>query len=132
MTLVMALISLTVLTMTLLAVELMFTYATLGFGYGFSANRAPVERSKLAKRIQNTYQNQVEANAYAVPVLAAAALVGVHSPQAQTAALIFVLGRLAFAGLYYTGIPFVRVPAFLATNLALAYIVYAVLTSGLL
>ncbi|MFY0681101.1 MAG: MAPEG family protein [Thalassovita sp.] len=132
MTLVMALISLTVLTMTLLAVELMFTYATLGFGYGFSANRAPVERSKLAKRIQNTYQNQVEANAYAVPVLAAAALVGVHSPQAQTAALIFVLGRVAFAGLYYTGIPFVRIPAFLVANLALAYIVYAVLTSGLL
>ncbi|MBL4726105.1 MAG: MAPEG family protein, partial [Rhizobiaceae bacterium] len=61
-------------------------------------------------RIQRAYQNQVESAAYVVPVLAAGALVGLEGSGAETAALLIILGRIAFALLYYTGIPFIRVP----------------------
>lgn len=127
-----ALVAFGVLTLILLGVEIMFTYATQGFGYGFSANRGAVERSALGLRIQRAYQNQVESAAYGVPVLAVAAISGLQGSGAEIAALLFVLGRAAFAVLYYTGIPFVRVPAFLLSTLSVFYIAYALSVSGLL
>lgn len=127
-----ALVAFGVLTLILLGVEIMFTYATQGFGYGFSANRGAVERSALGLRIQRAYQNQVESAAYGVPVLAVAAISGLQGSSAEIAALLFVLGRAAFAVLYYTGIPFVRVPAFLLSTLSVFYIAYALSVSGLL
>jgi len=62
-----------------------------------------------------------------VPVLAAAAVTGLQSGSAETAALPFVIGRIAFALLYYTGIPFARVPAFALATLSTFYIAYAML-----
>ena len=67
MTFVTALVLYGLLTLVLLGNEIFYTYATQGFGYGFSANRGPVERSPLALRIQRAYQNQVESAAYGVP-----------------------------------------------------------------
>lgn len=127
-----ALVSVGLITVILLATEIMFTYATLGFGFGFSANRGKVEKSKLAIRIQRTYQNQVESTAYSVPILAAAAFIGLESSSAETAALVLVIARVAFAALYYTGIPFIRVPAFVAGTFSTIFIAYTVLVSGLL
>ena len=116
------------LTLILLGVEIMFTYATQGFAYGFSANRGSVDRSPFALRIQRAYQNHSESAAYGVPVLAAAAVSGLQSPGVEIAALIFVVGRAAFAVLYYTGITFIRVPAFLMGTLSILYIAYDLLT----
>ena len=120
------------LTVVLLFIEIQFTYLKQGFSFGFSSNRSTtLEFSPLARRIKNTYQNQVEAAAYAVPILAAAALSGLESSSAEMAAYAFVLGRAAFAVLYYTGIPFARVPAFAAAVLSIVYIAYSLLASGL-
>lgn len=120
------------LTIVMLFIEIQFTYFTQGFGYGFSSNRSTeTEYSPLARRIKNAYQNQIEAAAYSVPILAAAAFSGLQSGSAETAAYVFVLGRAAFAVLYYTGIPFARVPAFAAAALSIAYIGYVLLSSGL-
>lgn len=130
MTFVTALTLFALLTLILLATEIMFTYATQGFGYGFSANRGVVERSPLALRIQRTYQNHVESAAYGVPVLAAAALSGLDSSSAETAALIFVVGRAAFAVLYYSGITFIRVPAFVMGTVSILYIAYSIFAAG--
>jgi uncharacterized MAPEG superfamily protein len=120
-------------TMFTLIVEMTFTYATKGFGYGFSSNRDPsIESSPLATRIQHTYQNQVESAAYVVPVLAAAALAGLQDSAAETAALVIVVGRALFPFLYYTGIPFIRVLAFGMGTFSTLFIVYRLLASGVL
>lgn len=132
MTIITALTLFALLTIILLGTEIMFTYATQGFGYGFSANRKSIERSPLALRIQRAYQNQVESAAYGVPVLAAAAIAGLEGTGVETAALVFIIGRAAFAVLYYTGITFIRVPAFVAGTMSTLYIAYAVLTAGLM
>ncbi len=132
MTFTTALALFAVLTLVMLGIEIMFTYATQGFGYGFSANRGEVEHSALALRIKHAYQNQIESAAYGVPVLTAAAMTGLESSSAQMAALIFVLGRAAFAVLYYTGITFIRVPAFVMGSFSSLYIAYALFAAGLL
>lgn len=130
MTFITALVLFALLTLIMLGNEIFYTYATQGFGYGFSANRGAVKRSPLALRIQRAYQNQIESAAYGVPVLAAAAITGLQGEGAEMAALIFVLGRAAFAVLYYSGITFVRVPAFLMGTLSTLYIAYAMFAAG--
>ncbi|PCJ10662.1 MAG: hypothetical protein COB16_01355 [Rhodobacteraceae bacterium] len=130
MSVITALVLFGLLTLILLGTEIMFTYATQGVAYGFSANRGPVERSPLGLRIQRAYQNQVESAAYGVPILAAAAIAGLQGPGVEIAALSFVIGRVAFAVLYYTGITFVRVPAFLMGTLSTLYIAYALVKMG--
>lgn len=118
-----------VITLLMLGLEIMTTYISQGFGFGFSANRAVVEKSAWALRIQRAYQNQIESAAYGVPILAAAALTNLQFSGAETAALLFVVGRASFALLYYTGISFVRVPAFLLGTLSIFYIAYGLLMS---
>ena len=128
-----ALILFGLLTLIMLGIEITTTYITQGFGYGFSSNRsAAIERPPMALRIQRAYQNQVESAAYGVPVLAAAAVIGVQSASAETAALLFVVGRAAFAVLYYSGVPFIRVPAFGLSTLSTLYIAYVILSSTLM
>ena len=128
-----ALIMFGALTLLLLGIEIMFTYATKGFGYGFSSNRSATnDRGPLALRIQRAYQNQIESAAYGVPILIVAAITGLENSSAETAALIFVLGRAAFAVLYLTGIPFIRVPAFVMGTFSAAYIAYVLFSTGLI
>ncbi|MBT3790433.1 MAG: MAPEG family protein [Alphaproteobacteria bacterium] len=121
-----------VLTLVMLSIEITMTYATQGFGFGFSSNRDPnIERPAFALRVQRAYQNQIESAAYGVPVLAAAAITGLQSGSAEMAALLFVVGRAAFALLYYSGVSFIRVPAFAMGTLSALYIAYAIYESGL-
>lgn len=110
------------LTILTLAVEIMFTYATLGFGYGFSSNRPALEKSKLANRISRVYGNQFESAAYIVPVLGAAAILGTTSPGISLATLLVILGRVGFVAAFYSGIPFLRVPFFAVANVSTLYI----------
>ncbi len=127
-----ALVLFSILTIIMLFIEINFTYLTQGFGYGFSSNRSTTtEFSPLALRIKNAYRNQIEATAYGVPILTAAAISGLQSGNAELATHLFVLGRAAFVILYYTGIPFARVPAFAIATLSIVYIAYALLSSGL-
>ena len=124
-----ALILFGLLTVVMLMIEVMTTYATQGFGYGFSSNRSTnTDRPPMALRIQRAYQNQVESAVYGVPVLAAAAITGLESGSAETAALLFIIGRGAYALLYYSGISFVRVPAFALGVLSTIYIAYVLLS----
>lgn len=120
------------LSLVLIGNEIFYTYATQGFGFGFSANRKLVEKSPLGLRIQRTYQNHAESASYGVPVLAAGAFTGLQGAGPEMAALLFVLARAAFALLYYTGIPFIRVPAFLVSSLSTLYIAYSVLTATMI
>ena len=130
MTFTTALIMFGLITIVMLFIEINFTYLTQGFAHGFSSNRSTTsEYSPLARRIKNAYQNQVESAAYSVPILAVAAISGLQDSGAQTAALLFVIGRAAFAALYYSGIPFVRVPAFGLATLSIVYIAYILLTA---
>ena len=127
-----ALVLFALITLVMLGIEIMTTYATQGFGFGFSSNRnANVESSPLALRIKRAYQNQVESAAYGVPVLAAAAITGLESGSAAMAAYLFVIGRAAFAVLYYSGVSFIRVPAFVLGTLSTLYIAFVLLSTGL-
>lgn len=120
-----ALYSIGLLTFVLLFVEINFTYATQGFAYGWSSNRSQdVTFSPLAKRISNAYNNQVESAAYSVPIFAMAALTGVESAGAETAALIYVLGRVIYAVLYYVGTAGLRLIGFLLGSLSMVYILF--------
>jgi len=132
MTYITALTLYSLLTLIMLTIEIMMTYAAQGFSYGFSSNRSTTtEHSPIALRIQRAYRNQVESVAYGVPILAAAALSGLESSSAETAALLFVVGRAAYAVLYYSGVTFIRVPAFMLSTLSTLYIAYAIFSSGL-
>lgn len=123
MTVLMALAAFALITLVMLGIEITTTYATRGFGFGFSANRAQVEKSGLPLRISRAYQNQVESAAYIVPALGFAALAGLETAGVHLAALLIIIGRVGFGALYYTGIPFIRVPAFVLGTLGSLYIV---------
>lgn len=113
MPITLALVLFGALTLFALTFEVLYTYATQGFGFGFSSNRPPVERTPFGKRVARAYINQTEAASYIVPILAAAAFVDLSSPLAQYAALAIVFGRAWFVGFYYTGLPFVRLIGFI-------------------
>ena len=129
MTFITALIVFGIITLLMLGLEIASTYATQGFSFGFSSNREIVEPPPLALRIQRAYQNQVESAAYGIPILSAAAISGLEFSGAETAALLFVVARAAFAILYYSGVHFIRVPAFLLGTLSIFYIAYGLLIS---
>ncbi len=126
-----ALIFFGLITMTALTIEVIYAYATQGFGYGFSSNRPQIERTALGLRIGRTYQNQVESAAYIVPILLAATVAGLDSFGVTTAAGLIVAGRAAFVLLYYTGIPFIRILGFSCGSFGSLYIAYVLLTSSL-
>lgn len=128
-----ALYSIGLITFVLLFVEINFMYATQGFAFGWSSDRGTeAEYSPLAKRISNAYNNQVESAAYSVPVLAAAALTGLEHSGAETAALIYVIGRAIYGPLYYWGVGNLRLVGFGMGSLSMIYILYALGTSGLI
>lgn len=122
-----ALLSFGVITLALVGFEIMFTYATQGFAYGFAADRPQVALSPFAQRVKRALQNHIEAAAYVAPVLAAAALLDVRGGGVEIAAMLIVIGRAAFPVLYYTGITFIRVPAFVLGTFPTLYIALAAL-----
>ncbi len=117
-----ALIGFALVTMTALTIEIAYAYISQGFGYGFSSNRPMIDRGALGLRIQRAYQNQIESAAYIVPVLVAASLLGVTGEGPAFAAALIVFGRAAFVGLYYTGIPFIRILGFTCGSLGSLYL----------
>lgn len=131
MTFTLALVLFALISLVYLLVEVGYTYAHFGFGFGYSSNR-PVgaERSPIGVRIQRTLQNQVETAAYAVPVLTVAAVTGFEGAGTAVAAGLFVLGRAAFGPLYWTGIPFIRIPAWGMGWISIAWIALAMLAGG--
>ena len=126
-----ALIWFGLITVVVLTLDIWFTYLTKGFGYGFSSNRSGGERTGLGLRLQRSLQNQMESAAYVVPALGAGIFLGLDGQGVQIAALLIVLGRAAFLPLYWTGVPFIRVPAFAVAILGSVYIlVVALLNAG--
>ena len=117
-----ALLGIGVLTLATILFEIAYTYATQGVGFGFTANRPAVEKSPFGKRVETIYRNQVESVTYIAPVLIAAMVTGVEGAGAMRAAMIMVVGRFAFTAIYYTGVPFLRVPPFTITALATLYL----------
>ena len=118
------------ITLTALFIEVMYTYATQGFGFGFSSNRPAVDKSPLGLRIERTYRNQVESAAYVVPLFAAGAVSGLQGPYIALATLLVVVGRALFVLLYYTGIPFARVPGFSLAAMGSMYLAYMLVASS--
>ncbi|MGR3342894.1 MAG: MAPEG family protein [Paracoccaceae bacterium] len=128
-----ALYAIGLITFALLFVEINFTYGTQGFSYGWSSNRsADATFSPLALRIRNAYNNQVQSAAYSVPVFATAAFVGLEHSGAETAALIFVIGRAIYGPLYYLSVANLRLVGFGMASLSMIYILYVLGTSGLI
>lgn len=126
MSIPLALVTFALITMSLITFEIIYTYAKRGFRYGFSSNRPAIEHSAFELRIKRTLQNHIESAAYIVPVLIAAEVSGITFPSLEMAVGLILAGRAAYALLYYTGIPFVRIPAFSLASLSTAYV--AVLT----
>lgn len=125
-----ALLILGMMAMATILFEILYVYATRGFGFGFAANRPPVERTAFGKRVSNIYQNQVEAVTYMGSVLAAALFMGVDSDAVQFAALVMVIGRAGFILTYFTGVHFVRVPFFVMGAVSTAFIAISAIIEG--
>ncbi|MBD1549641.1 MAPEG family protein [Roseibium aggregatum] len=119
-----ALAAFVLITIATLGMEIMTTYATQGLAFGFSSNRPPVEKSGFALRVARTFQNQVESAAYVVPALVLATLSDAVIPGGALVALLIVLGRAAYVPLYYSGVPFIRVPVFGLGTLGSLYLAY--------
>jgi len=130
MTFTTALVLYGALTLAMVGFGIFYTYATQGFGFGFSSNRGEVTYSKFAIRMKRTFQNHIEAGGYGVPILTAAAVLDLQGTGVHIAAMLFVIGRGAFVLLYYTGVPFIRVPAFLMATLSIFYITYHLAVSA--
>ncbi|MEO0750182.1 MAG: MAPEG family protein [Pseudomonadota bacterium] len=128
MTFIPALIAFGVITLAALAIEVLFTYATQGIGFGFSSNRPIVEKSALGLRVQRAYQNQVESVAYIVPLLIAGHLSGLTGPMVELVVLAIIAGRTAFMLLYYTGLPFLRILGFVGGSMGSMMLAYFLLT----
>ncbi|WP_299138408.1 MAPEG family protein [uncultured Tateyamaria sp.] len=123
-----ALVAFAIITLLAVGLEIMFTYATQGFGFGFSSNRPAVQKSPLGLRIQRAYQNQVESAAYIVPLLIAGQMTGLTGVTAEWVTLIIIAGRAAFMVLYYTGIPFLRILGFVGGSMGSMVLAYLLLT----
>ncbi|WP_299292875.1 MAPEG family protein [uncultured Tateyamaria sp.] len=128
MTFTTALVSFAIITLLAVGLEIMYTYATQGFGFGFSSNRPAVQKSPLGLRIQRAYQNQVESAAYIVPLLIAGQMTGLTGATAEWVTLIIIAGRAAFMVLYYTGIPFLRILGFVGGSMGSMVLAYLLLT----
>ncbi|WP_298434726.1 MAPEG family protein [uncultured Jannaschia sp.] len=128
MTATTALILYALISMTALTVEIVYAYASQGFGYGFSSNRPAITRTPFGLRLERAWRNQVESAAYVLPVLAAAAASGATGPGVSTALAVVVAGRAWFVLLYYTGLPFARILGFSAASLGSLYLAVTMLT----
>ena len=115
------------ITLALLGSEISYTYATQGFGFGFSSNRPEIQKSPLGRRIANTFRNHAESASYILPALILGALSGIQTPGLQTAALVIVLGRAIFAVLYYSGLPLARVFGFVMGSFGSLYVILTIL-----
>lgn len=120
-----ALYTIGLLTFVLLLIEINYTYATQGVAYGWSSNRGTEATfSPLALRIKSAYNNQVESTAYAVPIFAVAAFTGLEGGGVEIATLIYVIGRVIYAPLYYLGTANLRLVGFGMGMLSMMYILF--------
>ncbi|WP_366146175.1 MAPEG family protein [Erythrobacter sp.] len=87
-------------------------------------------RTRFGLRVERILQNQVESGCLAIPVLSVAALTDLDAGAALTSGLVYILARVAFAVLYYLGIPAVRGGVWTLGNVALLYIVYELFSAG--
>lgn len=110
------------ITLAIVGLSIMHTYATRGFGFGFSSNRPQSGQTAFEIRLGRTLQNHTESAAYVVPALLAAQFSGVEGAMPSLAAMIIVIGRALFAPLYLSGVPFIRVPAFAMGSLPSLYL----------
>ena len=118
------------LTFATIGFEIMYTYATQGLGFGFSSQRPVIEKTGFALRVERVYRNQVESASYIVPALAGVALMGVSGAAVTTTCLIIVLGRAGFIVMFYTGLPFLRVPFFVMGSFGSLVLIYLALTAS--
>lgn len=130
MTPITALAAFALTSIAMIGFEIMYTYATQGFGFGFSANRPNVELSPFGIRVKRALQNQTESAMYIVPLIVAVHLLGLTGGNISLALTLIVFGRMAFAVLYYTGVTFIRVPAFVCGTFPSVYLAIIILMSG--
>jgi uncharacterized MAPEG superfamily protein len=130
MTPITALAAFALTSIAMIGFEIMYTYATQGFGFGFSANRPNVTLSPFALRIKRALQNQTESAMYIVPLIVAVQLLGLTGSGVALALSLIVFGRMAFVALYYTGISFIRVPAFVCGTVPSIYLAITVLSAA--
>ncbi|MEL7546117.1 MAG: MAPEG family protein [Pseudomonadota bacterium] len=130
MTFTAALIAFAAITFFAISMEIFVTYANQGFGFGFSSNRPSVEKGPFALRVERTYRNQIESAAYIVPIFVVGAITSLDGPYVALATLLVIIGRAAFVLLYYTGIPFIRIPAFSLASFGTLYLGILLAHSG--
>lgn len=100
------------------------TYIALSAGLAWGTGRrdTPVARSDLGRRFERTVTNNVESMVAFVPIMAASLLVEAHNPLTLTAALIYLLARMAFAAVYLANVPYVRTAVWFCAQLAIGTI----------
>jgi uncharacterized MAPEG superfamily protein len=130
MTPITALAAFALTSIAMIGFEIMYTYATQGFSFGFSANRPNVTLSPFAIRVKRALQNQTESAMYIVPLIAAVQFLELTGGGVTLALSLIVFGRMAFVALYYTGITFIRVPAFVCGTVPSIYLAVTIFNAA--
>ncbi len=79
-----------------------------GFGWGLGSRDDPRPQTALQGRMRRLVNNHIEGLTVFAAIVIVAHLAGVFTSLSQTGAVVFVLARLGFAGLYMAGIPVLR------------------------
>ena len=117
-----------VITLAVIYIDIINTYLTKGFGYGFSSNRPVEQKAGWSLRVERVTRNQGESAAYIVPALVLGIFLDLQGSWAASAAYLIVLGRLGFIITYYAGIPFIRALFFAASFIGAAILLVLALS----
>lgn len=81
---------------------------THGFKWGLGPRDQPRDPSILQGRLHRIVANHIEGMAMFAPLILIAHLAGISTALTATGAIIFVVGRTAFAAIYMAGVPVLR------------------------
>lgn len=110
-----------------LAIQGALTPLTQGFGWALGSRDVPREISPLQGRMRRIVSNHVEGIAVFAALILVAHLAGVSNSLTQTGALLFVLARIAYVGVYMLGIPVLRTVVWSVGTVGLFLIAAAIL-----
>ena len=79
-----------------------------GFKWGLGPRDDPRDPSVLQGRMNRIVANHLEGMAIFIPLILIAHLAGISTPITQAGAVIYLIGRIAFAGIYLAGVPVLR------------------------
>lgn len=98
----------TVLLFAIIAVQGATVPVVQGFGWGLGSRDEPRDRTVFQRRLDRIVANHIEGLTVFAALVVVAHLAGISTGLTETAAVLFLIGRIGFAALYAAGVPYLR------------------------